>query len=198
VPSHEFSRRSAFSLIELLLVIAIMLLLTTLYWMPRKSDRQQQLKADCRKNLEKIYLGLEVYANDHARKFPNVPGARTSEEALDGLVPQYTSDTEVFICPGSKDPPLPSGESFLKRKISYSYYMGRFSTNGQVLMSDKQIDTLAKAPGQSVFSATGAPPGDNHHERGGNFLFCDGHLESSGANAPFPLDLGARVVLLNP
>src|SRR5882724_6552995 len=141
---------AAFSLIEMLLVIAILLLLTTLYWMPHKSDRQKQLKAACQKNLEKVYLALEVYANDHAGKFPDVPGARTSEEALDGLVPRYTSDTAVFICPASKDAPLPSGESFLKRKISYSYYMGRYSTNGNVLVSDAQADALAKAPGQNA------------------------------------------------
>src|ERR1700693_5125821 len=122
LPHRPYSTGSAgFSMIELLVVIAIMLLLTTLYWAPHKGDRQKQLKGACQKNLEKVYLALEVYANDHAGKFPDVPGARTSEEALDGLVPRFTSDTAVFICPASKDAALPAGESFLKQKISYAY-----------------------------------------------------------------------------
>jgi prepilin-type processing-associated H-X9-DG protein len=65
-------------------------------------------------------------------------------------------------------------------------------------MSDKQVDNLAKASGQDVFSTTGKPPGNNHEKSGGNILFCDGRAEFSPARAPFALPLGEGVVLLNP
>jgi prepilin-type processing-associated H-X9-DG protein len=105
----------------------------------------------------------------------------------------------VFICPGSKDSPLPAGESFLKRKISYAYYMGRGSNDAaQVLLSDAQVNTNAKAAGQPAFSLTGKAPGNNHHKYGGNFLFGDGHMERTPPVVPFALGLTSGVVLLNP
>jgi prepilin-type N-terminal cleavage/methylation domain-containing protein/prepilin-type processing-associated H-X9-DG protein len=189
----------AFSLIELLVTVAIILILTTLYFGPNTANRQQALKRACQKNLEKIYVSMEIYANEHGGRFPEISGARTSEEALDVLVPKYTSDTSPFICPGSSDGALPAGESFRSRKISYAYYMGRSVTNSQqVLMSDKQVDATAKSVGQAVFSTTGKPPGSNHRRFGGNFLFCDGHTEMSSAMAQFPLALTNGEVLLNP
>jgi prepilin-type N-terminal cleavage/methylation domain-containing protein/prepilin-type processing-associated H-X9-DG protein len=191
--------RAAFSLIELLITVAIILILTTLYFGPNTANRQNSLKRVCQRNLEKIYVSMEIYANDHAGRFPLVASAKTSAEALDVLIPKYTSDTTPFICPGSKDSALPTGESFRSRKISYAYYMGRFSTNAQqVLMSDRQVDTQSKAAGQSVFSTTGKAPGANHRKFGGNLLFCDGHCEMIPAQAPFSIGLTNGEVLLNP
>ena len=155
--------------------------------------------AGCQKNLQKIFVALEIYGNDHGGKFPVVAGARTSEEALDPLVPRYTVDTPIFICPGSHNLSLPAGESLSKRKISYAYYMGQSAKDSQqVLMSDKQVDTEPKPAGQAVFSSDGKAPGNNHGKSGGNFLFCDGHVDQTLPIAPFSIILTQGVVLLNP
>jgi prepilin-type N-terminal cleavage/methylation domain-containing protein/prepilin-type processing-associated H-X9-DG protein len=190
---------AGFSLIELLITVALILILSTLYFGPNNANRQKALKSACQKNLEKIFVSMEIYANEHGGSFPVVPGARTSEEALDVLVPKFTSDTSPFICPASKDSALPSGESFRSRKISYAYYMGRYHANSQqALMSDHQVDSKAKVAGQPVFSTDGKAPGNNHRKFGGNFLFCDGHCEMSAAAAAFDLALTNGEVLLNP
>jgi len=190
--------RCGFSMLELLVTVAIILILTTLYWSPNSGSRQRSLQNSCQKNLQKVYIALDVYANDWGGRFPNVPGAQHSGEALALLVPKYTSDTASFICPGGHDSEPPAGGSLAKHKISYAYYMGRGVDSGQVLMSDKQVDTKAKQAGQQVFSTTGKPPGNNHRKYGGNFLFCDGHVELSPAAAAFPLPLTNGEVLLNP
>jgi prepilin-type N-terminal cleavage/methylation domain-containing protein/prepilin-type processing-associated H-X9-DG protein len=191
--------RAGFSFIELLVVVALLLVLTTMYWGSTSSSRRHQQQEACRKNLEKIYVALQIYANDHSGAFPAIAGARTSEEALSGLVPRYTVDTSVFICPGGKDSSLPAGESFRDRRISYAYFMGRYATNAQaLLMSDRQVDARAKAAGEQAFSSTGKPPGNNHGKAGGNFLFVDGHLEATAAQLPFSLGVTQGVVLLNP
>jgi prepilin-type processing-associated H-X9-DG protein len=191
---------AGFSSIELLAVVAILLLLFVLLWGPRVSDnKQRQAQKDCQNQLQKIYMAMEIYANDHAGRFPETPGARSSEEALDVLVPRYTVDTAAFICPGSKDPPLPASESFRQHKISYAYYMGRRAAEAQeVLMSDEQVDTGSRRTGDYAFSSTGKPPGNNHGKLGGNFLFCDGHAEPAPAKLPFSIVLTQGVVLLNP
>jgi prepilin-type processing-associated H-X9-DG protein len=207
-PTEDFRRLqfaaspsvTGFSAIEMLSVIAILLVLFVLLWGSRTSDNQQRrAQKDCQVHLQKIYMALEIYANDHAGKFPETPGARSSEEALDGLVPRYTVDTAVFICPGSKDPPLPLGQSFRQHKISYAYYMGRRAAESQeVLMSDQQVDTQSRKAGEYAFSSTGKPPGSNHEKLGGNFLFCDGRTEPAPARVPFSIVLTQGVVLLNP
>jgi prepilin-type processing-associated H-X9-DG protein/prepilin-type N-terminal cleavage/methylation domain-containing protein len=190
--------KDGFSLLELLLVVAILVTLTTLYWGGTSGNtRRREQQAACQHNLERIFMAMEIYANDSGGKFPVVPGARNPGEVLSLLVPRYTVDTAVFICPASKDLPLPEGEPFKQHTISYAYYMGRYATNAEALMSDRQVDALAKVPGQNVFSSNGKPPGNNH-EKSGNFLFCDGHVEETRASAPFALGLGAGVVLLNP
>ena len=186
-------------MIELLAVIAIILILTMLLWGGRGSGRQRQQQKTCQKNLQKIFLAMEIYTRDHAGKFPFVAGARTSEEALDLLVPRYTVDTGSFVCPGSTDSTPTGGEPLSRHRISYAYYMGRRATDtSDALLSDEQVDTLAKAAGQPAFSATGKGPGNNHAKSGGNFLFVDGRVEHSPAAARFSLMLTQGVVLLNP
>ena len=189
----------AFSLLELLVTAAIILILVTLYWSPNSASRQRPYQAACQKNLQKLYIAFQIYANEHGSKLPLVAGARTSEEALDPLVPKYTSDTASFICPGSSDSAGSPGESLRHTRISYAYYMGRYLTNAQqVILSDKQVDTQPKIPGQFAFSSTGKPPGNNHRKFGGNFLFCDGHIEPSPPQVPFALSLAPDEALLNP
>lgn len=189
---------AAFSLIELLVVVAILLTLTVFYWNHGPSKRDREIAA-CGHNLEKIYLALEMYAHDDAEKFPVVTNALNAEAALARLVPRYTSDTSVFICPARGGSPLPDGTAFRDWKIDYAYYMGRESTNdGQAVMSDEQINTLSKNIGNDVFSTTGKAPGNNHGKGGGNFLMCDGSVISSTGAAPISLILTPPVVLLNP
>ena len=74
----------------------------------------------------------------------------------------------------------------------------RLGDTSEALMSDRQVDTQSKAMGQSVFSSTGKPPGNNHEKSGGNVLFSDGHVQPTPPNAAFSLGLTQGVVLLNP
>jgi len=66
------------------------------------------------------------------------------------------------------------------------------------LMSDRQVNTLPKNADDFAFSTNGKSPGNNHHRYGGNFLFCDGHMEMTPARIPFSLAITQGVVLLNP
>jgi prepilin-type processing-associated H-X9-DG protein len=190
---------TAFSLLEVLIVVALLVILTAMYWGSASGTRERTKLESCQQNLEKIFIALQIYANDSHGQFPLISGAHTAEEALDCLVPRYTVDTAEFICPGSRDTALPSGESFRNRKISYAYYMGRKAADTQEgLLSDRQINSLSKAAGQLAFSISGDPPGNNHHKNGGNFLFGDGHVAASPPSASVSLVLTQGVSLLNP
>jgi prepilin-type processing-associated H-X9-DG protein len=190
---------AAFSLIEMLITLALMLIIFVMLFSFGSSSHQQRQKKSCQRNLQTIYLALQIFANDHDATFPAQAGAPTSEGPLSLLVPRYTVETRSFICPGSKDSTLPAGEPFAQRRISYAYFMGRTSSDSsEVMMTDRQIDTQPKAKGEAIFSTTGKAPGNNHHKYGGNYLFGDGHAEMSSALAPFSLAWTQNVVLLNP
>jgi hypothetical protein len=179
--------------------MALIVILTTMMYGFASARHQRTQKQICADNLQKIFLAMQIYANDFGGKLPQNTNAVTSEEVLDELVPRYTVDTSIFICPGGRDSQIPSGEPLVKHKISYAYYMGRrLDTPQEVLMSDRQVDTEPKRAGEFVFSTTGKPPGNNHHKYGGNFLFSDGSVQGSGPQLTFSLAFTQDVVLLNP
>ncbi|HOX58222.1 MAG TPA: type II secretion system protein [Candidatus Paceibacterota bacterium] len=200
VQTAKAQPRAGFSLIEAVAVAAILILLFTLYWGPSTTrNRQRKAQRDCQNQLQRLFIALNIYATEHDSRFPAVAGARTSAEALEALVPRYTSDTAAFFCPGAKQPASLAGDSLRQQRISYAYYMGRsLREPRQPLMSDQQVNNLARNAGEHAFSSNGKPPGNNHGKRGGNFLYCDGSVAATPPCVPFSLLLTQGVVLLNP
>lgn len=189
---------AGFSLIELLITLALLIVISTLYFGFSSPSHQRSARQACEANLQNIFLAQEIYAQDHAGKFPVVADAKFSGEPLALLVPRYSVDRGIFHCPGSQDALLSSDASLRTAKISYAYYQGRQRGEPTALMSDAQVNTNSKSLGEPVFSTTGKPPGNNHHQFGGNVLFTDGHVEMSQSNAVVALPVTAGVRLLNP
>jgi type II secretory pathway pseudopilin PulG len=190
---------AGFSLFELLITAALIAFLSVSLYGFGSARRQRSQKLLCADNLQKIYLALQIYANDFQGALPLNTNAVTAEEGLDALVPRYTADTSIFICPGGRDAEIPSGEPLRNLKISYAYFMGRRLAPPQnPLLSDRQVNPRPKAAGELVFSPDGQPPGNNHHKYGGNFLLGDGSVQPVGARLEFPLAVPPGVVLLNP
>src|SRR5579884_217411 len=88
-----------FSYIELLICTAIVLILYALYLGPGSRAWEERRRAECAQRLEQMSLSLALFAQEHNGKFPSQADARSSDVPLSMLVPQYTSDTSVFICP---------------------------------------------------------------------------------------------------
>jgi prepilin-type processing-associated H-X9-DG protein len=198
-PHESRQRKRAFSLLELLISIAIIFIMFTLYFGGGGKQYQVKKMEECEKNLQNVYVAVQTFARENKDALP-ATNARTSETPLSALVPRYTTGSEFFICPGSKDKPLPDAQPFADRKISYAYYMGRQLSDGadKALLSDEQVNTSSKTNRQLVFSLDGKKIANNHDKYGGNFLFCDGHVQSTGPLAAFDLTFTNPVVLLNP
>jgi prepilin-type processing-associated H-X9-DG protein len=194
-PSH-----AGFSLLELLIVAALLIVMYTLYFGGGSRSFQTRQIAACEKNLEDMFVALKTYSTDNDGKFPFLANAQTSEPVLSQLIPRSTTRTEFFICPGSNDKALPDAQPFAGRTISYAYYLGHTAADGadQPLVSDRQVSTNSKSAGQLVFSPDGKKPGNNHNKYGGNVMFCDGSVRSIPARAAFDLTNAPGVVLLNP
>jgi prepilin-type processing-associated H-X9-DG protein len=193
-------KQHGFTLIELLVVMTLMIIMYITLASSWSSSWQKKQKVICQKNLQTLYASLRLYAQEHDGAFPSIDGATTSEQPLELLIPQYSSRTDIFICPGTKDDPLPQAQPFGKNKISYAYYMGTHLDQGagQPLVTDKQVDTGPKLGGKPAFSTDGKPPGNNHNKYGGNILFCDGHIESVSNSPTNELPVKPGITLLNP
>lgn len=195
-----FHKPGAFSVIELLVTMVIIMVLYLIMLGPGSKAGQARRKAGCAANLAQMQATLSLFAAEHDGTFPVVTAATSSEAPLSELVPHYTSDTSIFICPGSKNSALPGAQPFANRRISYAYYMGlrRDAPPETPLVSDAQIDTHPKRRGDALFSVNGNAPGNNHRAYGGSVLFVDGHVETGGAVATRDLAIPIGVVLLNP
>jgi prepilin-type N-terminal cleavage/methylation domain-containing protein/prepilin-type processing-associated H-X9-DG protein len=202
-PSGCRHTTAGFSLTEMIITMALVLIMAWLMYGFASGRHQRSQKQLCADNLQKIYLALQVYANDFGGMLPLNTHAQTSEVVLNVLVPKYSADTSIFICPGGRDWQIPAGEPLSKHKISYAYYMGRRLTPAEnatpfALASDRQVDAEPKRAGECIFSMDGKSPGNNHHKFGGNILFSDGSVQNSGSQLTFSLACPPGVVLLNP
>ena len=188
-----------FSLVELLVVMAIVLVLYATMYGPSSATGQAKSRAQCARQLQQMHVMLTLFAGEHDGAFPAARGP-TSEGALSQLVPLYTTDTGVFICPGSGHGALPGAQPFADRRISYAYCAGLKSgaDPAAMLVADALANTRAKLSGDTLFSASGSAPGNNHGTSGGNILFVDGHVEMLGPIASRALPLPPGGTLLNP
>jgi prepilin-type N-terminal cleavage/methylation domain-containing protein len=190
---------SAFSLVELLVVLALLVILTVLSTSRFSASARRKDLAACQRDLQKIYLALSIYRSDNGA-YPFLTGATAPAAPLSLMVPKSTTTTEIFICPGSRDDSLPEGDRFADRRISYAYYMGRATNDdpGEILITDWQINAAPKRQGQQIFSFDGKKPGNNHYSAGGNLLSLGGAVSGCGSKAPRDLLFPPSVTLLNP
>jgi prepilin-type N-terminal cleavage/methylation domain-containing protein/prepilin-type processing-associated H-X9-DG protein len=63
-------RRSAFTLVELLVVIGIIAILVAILMPALRRAREQALNVTCMSNLRQIHLGFHFYASDFKQSFP--------------------------------------------------------------------------------------------------------------------------------
>ena len=192
-------RCRGFALIELLIVLAILLILFVVYMGRGSVHFQKAQQTACRQNLQTIHIALQTFAGDNKDRFPSDALAKSSQEALAKLVPQYTTRTDAFTCPGRKEGKLPPAQSIKNRKISYAYLMG-LTNNApdQWIMADWLLDEKPHAAGELIFSSDGEGKANNHDKYGGVVLFVDGSARISKAKAEFPVNVPNGTKILNP
>lgn len=193
--------RHGFSYVEMLVSTTVIGILYMIYLGPGSRGYEMKAKASCAQRMAQLHLSLALYAEEHEGAFPVVTGAVSADVPLDLLVPEYTSDTSLFICPAGVPSELPPAMPITGRRISYAYYMGVKTGPDDAttpLLSDSQIDTAPRLSGDRLFAEKHVAEGGNHRRFGGNVLFADGHVEPMETTASRSLVPAAGVTLLNP
>src|SRR5688572_32090267 len=68
--SRSDMRRTAFTLVELLVVVGIIAILVAMLLPALQRARAQSLSIACMSNLRQVYLGFSMYAHDFKENFP--------------------------------------------------------------------------------------------------------------------------------
>jgi len=90
-------RTRAMTLIELLCVLAVIATLAAILFPVFARAREAARKQTCLSNLVNIGFALQMYAQDHAGRFP------PTEDDLSPLLDRYLRADKVFLCPSNSD-----------------------------------------------------------------------------------------------
>ena len=100
--SHGRSSKmsAGFTLVEILVVIAIVMLLAGLLFPVFSSARESSRSTSCQSNLKQIGLALELYASDHRGKYPLWrQGEVDMTCGWQHYLASYVKNTDVYNCP---------------------------------------------------------------------------------------------------
>ncbi|MDD5634213.1 MAG: prepilin-type N-terminal cleavage/methylation domain-containing protein [Candidatus Omnitrophica bacterium] len=118
-------RQKGFTISELLLVLAIVVLVAVLLMPVIRCSRRNMEKVVCTNNLQQVGLALYIYAREHEGKFP--PSLNTLYQE------HYLSDERFMDCPGTK-------EIGTKENPDYAYTAGLSVSDdsAEPLVADKR------------------------------------------------------------
>lgn len=209
IDSHAFrafTLSCAFTLVEMLVVLAVFALLAALLFPVLASVREQGRKSACASNLHQLYGAFALYAEDHDRFLPpydvRIGGAdlgpggilhpvRDESAALVGSMQPYVRSRDLWFCPSDVSAHTNSAAGEVRHQyLSYFYfapYLPYYSAAPQTL--DAAVYTN-RAPAR-VFEPSDRPlladssslpiyrTAFYSHNGQFNMLYRDGHLKSA-------------------
>jgi prepilin-type N-terminal cleavage/methylation domain-containing protein/prepilin-type processing-associated H-X9-DG protein len=91
------SRKMGFTLIEILVVIAIIAILAAILFPVFARARENARRASCQSNLKQLSLGLIQYTQDYDERYPY--GYDAGQRLWGEQIFPYVKSTQVFVCP---------------------------------------------------------------------------------------------------
>jgi prepilin-type N-terminal cleavage/methylation domain-containing protein len=195
--SHR-THNAAFTLLEVLLVIAIIATLLALL-LPSLSKAQLRAKrVKCLNNLKQIGVAFQTFAHDHGDRYPmqvstNASGTLEFVTAADRLsgsfffafrhfqaISNELVDPRLLICPADNRLPAPTFAALQNENVSY--FVAPLAQAGQsdsIVAGDRNISGTWSSGGSVLRIGSDNSPGWTHelHDGQGNLLFGDARVE---------------------
>jgi prepilin-type N-terminal cleavage/methylation domain-containing protein/prepilin-type processing-associated H-X9-DG protein len=102
------TKHFAFTLIELLMVIAIIALLAAILFPVFGRARENARRSSCQSNLKQLALGLKQYTQDFDERFPFGPPVSNADfsSAWAPAIQPYTKSHQILQCPSDDGDPV--------------------------------------------------------------------------------------------
>jgi prepilin-type processing-associated H-X9-DG protein/prepilin-type N-terminal cleavage/methylation domain-containing protein len=171
---RNMSRKKAFTLIEILVVIGIIALLAAILFPILSRARERARATTCLNDEHQIALAVMQYKQDHERRFPQLDGEWTTNIGLTN-----GTNSAIFQCPseGQDDSAGFSDYFFNTDLMGLSDVRVRYPAN-TILIGDGP----AGAPTSNMSPTSLAPWSSTddyakRHSGGANYAFADGHVK---------------------
>ncbi|HEY1172812.1 MAG TPA: type II secretion system protein [Verrucomicrobiae bacterium] len=172
-------RLTAFTLIELIVVVGILAVLLVLFFPIPHPHRKRSQASVCLNNLKQVGVALSLYAADHSGLFPwqqfSVPGDTNSTPAIpaenlpvwsyygrtfsDAYGPDWSGVNKNLLCPADTErKPSSFSKTRIKSDRETSYFIGlnEFNTREDVVaLGDRN---LSPGKGQPFYSSAHRKP----------------------------------------
>ena len=182
-------RNSAFTLIEITIVMAILMALTALSLSIISRVRENGRSGVCRSNLKQIALAIQQYVQDNDGRFPN--------DSWNYQIASYLRKTEIVRCPSRRrlvSDVIDSGNPLFAPDYLYNtarLSKARHSKSGSLLFEGEHESSVLNVTTTFMnadddlegFSVQGSSNcgvsllAPTLHNGGGNFSFVDGHVK---------------------
>lgn len=171
--------RRGFTLVELLVVLAILSVLLAILVPTTQRVRRQAISVECKARLADIGKAMVIYLNDNDNRFPPArmgPGPNPGTP-LDTVRTYWARNNnnvaEVWRCPAEED-------LFEQHGLSFSY--------NQELGTTRLVDTISykSARATSTIPTLWDATNDHGGSRRKNFLMADGSVTEFLANTVVP------------
>lgn len=149
--NHLFRRQSAFTLVELLVVVAIIAILAAILFPVFGRARENARKSSCLSNLKQIGLAFLQYTQDYDEAYPlsSYPSDNISWTA--GAAP-YMKSTQIFRCSSDTSatwnaPASPPAQNYYTTSYLMNAWMAGTNkyTRQSAIQSTAQVVLLAEA-----------------------------------------------------
>ena len=204
-PQNRPSVRHGFTLVEILIVLAIVMIIGAILLPVFSSARETARRASCSSNLKQIGVAISLYAADNSRFYPHTDNQTTgwkAECAWAERILRYVKSPSVFECPtaefGDYTPGCPpdsqdKDEDGFPITFDGSYDLNKLRTGATPFVHETRLrhpsDTISVLDGRGQILATGLDPIPDvetlfkhsvkkpRHDNGHNVLFLDGHVK---------------------
>ena len=198
ITARIFSRR-AFTLIEVLVVIAIISLLAAILFPIFSQSRERARRSSCQNNIRFIGLAIRQYAQDYDERLPRVAANDTGVSATvpygwaDSTMP-YIKIAAQFQCPSDRSSIAIDGGSngtvfddngsvdyFFNTRLSGEEEANISFSSSVVMLGDYDSgdgrSTYDGGSGSGPLLAGASGSGNVRHPDGANYTFADGHVK---------------------
>ena len=193
--------KKAFTLLEILVVVAIIGILAAILFPAFARARENARRASCQSNLKQLGLGFQQYIQDYDGYLPAFAWADTAPYGVDrtwdlSIFP-YTKSMSLIQCPSDSESKRVDSPQ-LGYNLYRSYAVASFSLRETVYQRQSETVLLTEVKnsptgwnltwGDSTYvDCLGLPVVWRHNETA-NFLYLDGHVKAlrGARGGPYP------------